>query len=141
MRLPAPEPGLVISYSYLWHREHNAGAEEGRKNRPAVIILRAEGERRGDVVVTVLPATHSPPAHAAGAVEIPQAVKRHLGLDEAQSWVIVSEGNRFIWPGYDLRPRSDGSYAYGFLPPRLFERIRDAFVGTHVAGRRTISRD
>jgi hypothetical protein len=33
------------------------------------------------------------------AVEIPAVVKRHLGLDEARSWIVVSEINRFIWPG------------------------------------------
>jgi hypothetical protein len=32
MRLPTPEPGLVIGYSYLWAREHGAGREEGVKD-------------------------------------------------------------------------------------------------------------
>lgn len=141
MKLPSPEPGLVISYSYLWHREHTAGADEGRKDRPAVIVFRVEGDRRGDVVVTVLPITHAPPAHPSRAIEISPAVKRHLGLDDARSWVVVSEGNRFLWPGYDLRPRSDGGYTYGFLPPRLFDRIRDAFVTFNEASRRTVLRD
>jgi hypothetical protein len=27
--IPTPEPGLVISYAYLWHHEHEAGREEG----------------------------------------------------------------------------------------------------------------
>jgi len=35
MALPDPQPGLVISYSYLWHHEHRAGREEGLKSRPA----------------------------------------------------------------------------------------------------------
>jgi hypothetical protein len=34
MPIPTPEPGLVISYAYLWHHEHEAGREEGRKDRP-----------------------------------------------------------------------------------------------------------
>jgi hypothetical protein len=25
MPIPTPEPGLVISYAYLWHIEHEAG--------------------------------------------------------------------------------------------------------------------
>jgi hypothetical protein len=27
-----PEPGLVISYAYFWHHEHQAGREEGQLN-------------------------------------------------------------------------------------------------------------
>ena len=44
MPIPNPEPGLVISYAYLWHREHEAGREEGRKDRPSVIVLAIERE-------------------------------------------------------------------------------------------------
>jgi hypothetical protein len=43
MPIPTPEPGLVISYAYLWHHEHGAGREEGRKDRPSVIVLAARG--------------------------------------------------------------------------------------------------
>jgi hypothetical protein len=31
---PEPQPGLIISYAYLWHHEHRAGREEGLKDRP-----------------------------------------------------------------------------------------------------------
>jgi hypothetical protein len=58
-------------------------------------------------------------------------VKRHLGLDERRSWVIVTDLNAFIWPGIDIYPvprMPSGTYAYGFLPPRLFEQIRDRIV-------------
>jgi hypothetical protein len=39
-----------------------------------------------------------------------------------------------VWPGYDLRkaPKAD-SYEFGFLPPRLFNQVRDAFVAFHDA--------
>jgi hypothetical protein len=134
--LPDPEPGLVISYAYLWHSEHRTGREEGQKDRPAVIILMIEREAEGATMVTVLPITHRAPADPAGGVEIPAPVKRHLGLDEDRSWIIVSEGNEFLWPGYDLRkvPRS-GRYDYGFLPPRLFDRVIAAFTAWHRAGK------
>jgi hypothetical protein len=82
MPIPNPEPGLVISYGYLWHSERQAGQEEGRKNRPSVIVLAVEREADGATVVTVLPITHSAPADPAATVEIPSAVKRHLGLDD-----------------------------------------------------------
>jgi monoterpene epsilon-lactone hydrolase len=119
MPIPTPEPGLVISYAYLWRYEHDVGQEEGRKDRPSVIVLAIEREADGTTIVTVLPITHSPPADPAGAVEIPAAVKRHLRFDDDRSWIIVSEGNEFDWPGYDLRKIGTGDrYDYGFLPPR-----------------------
>lgn len=127
MPLPIPEPGLVLSYSYLWHDESRAGREEGSKDRPSVVLLVVQ---RGDeTLVTVLPITHSAPRHAKSAVELPAAVKQHLGLDDARSWIIVSEGNEFLWPGYDLRiiPQTD-RYDYGFLPPRLFDQVRAAVL-------------
>jgi hypothetical protein len=42
--------------------------------------------------------------------------------------IVVAEGNEFLWPGYDLRklPHSD-RYDYGFLPPKFFDHVREAF--------------
>jgi hypothetical protein len=134
--IPAPEPGLVISYSYLWHREHEAGQEEGRKERPSVIVLAVERATDGATLVTVLPITHSPPAEPTVAVELPAPVKQHLGLDFERSWIIVSEGNEFLWPGYDLRkvPTAD-RYDYGFLPPRTFDQVLAVFETCFKAGK------
>jgi hypothetical protein len=86
-------------------------------------------EDDGATLITVLPITHSPPVDPASAVDIPLPVKRHLGLDADPSWIVVAEGNEFVWPGYDLRklPHSD-RYDYGFLPPRFFNRVLDAFA-------------
>jgi hypothetical protein len=142
MALPSPEPGLVINYAYLWHYEHRRGAEEGRKDRPTVIVLCTERKPATETLVTVLPITHRAPEPRDSAVEIPASVKRHLGLDDDPSWIVVAEGNEFIWPGYDLRQRSNGSYVYGFLPPRFFDRVRDGFVAFHRRGKaRLASRD
>jgi hypothetical protein len=58
-RSPTREPGLVISYAYLWHHEHQAGREEGQKDRPSVIVLAVEREADGAIAVTGLPITHS----------------------------------------------------------------------------------
>ena len=125
MAIPNPEPGLVISYAYLWRREFEAGQEEGRKNRPCVIVLSVEKHDSG-THVTVAPITHSPPSSDTQCLEIPLRVKQHLGLDDDRSWVILDEVNQFVWPGYDLRPipGKQGEMAYGFLPPRLFDQIR-----------------
>ncbi len=128
MPLPDPQLGLVISYAYLWRHEHHAGNSEGRKDRPCVIVLAVDRGAEG-TKVTVVPVTHTPPRDVALAVELPAAVKRHLGLDDQRSWVMLDEGNRFVWPGFDLRlvPRSNGRYDYGFLPPRLFAAIVTRF--------------
>ena len=127
MPLPVPEPGLVVRYAYLWHSEYEQGREEGDKNRTCAIILTAIDED-GETVVTDLPVTHTRPRHAADAVELPLATKRRLGLDDASSWVVVNELNRFVWPGPDLRPvvgTEMGRFDYGLLAPGLFRTIRE----------------
>lgn len=139
MAIPTPEPGLVISYAYLWDHEAQSGREEGRKDRPCVIALAVQRQQDGETWVTVLPVTHSPPHNAASAVEIPAAVKRQLDLDDARSWIVVSEGDQFVWPGYDLRKAQGGdSYDYGFLPPRFFEHVLVAFRAWHKAHKVTL---
>jgi len=141
--LPAPELGLVISYAYLWSSETDEGQEEGLKDRPCALVLSAQDDG-GDTVVAVVPVTHSPPRRPEEAVEIPPAVKRRLGLDEARSWIVVSEINRFVWPGPDLRPVSfaePGRFEYGFLPPGLFRQVLERFTAPVAARRlRTIRR-
>ena len=130
MALPDPVPGLVIRYSYLWAEEYGRGQEEGTKDRPCAVIL-VTTDVAGVRSVTVLPITHAPPSNSSLAVEIPAATKRRLGLDDERSWVLLTEANRFIWPGPDLRPISPGdmaSIAYGPLPFALFEQIRQRFI-------------
>ena len=137
MSLPEPQPGLVIRYSYLWRREASKGLEEGRKDRPCVIIAAVERDASGKITVVVLPITHSEPIAGDVVIEIPQPVKLRLQLDEAKSWILLSEGNAFIWPGPDLRPQAGHpleTVAYGFLPPRMFGIIRSRFVELQDAG-------
>ncbi len=130
MAFPAPIPGLVIRYAYLWRNEHLRGQEEGLKNRPCAVLLTLTDET-GDQKVIVLPITHRPPGDPAHGVEIPAATKRRLGLDDARSWIILSESNRFTWPGPDLRPAVSGdpmSIVYGELPRALFEKVRTQWL-------------
>jgi len=136
MALPVPAPGLVVAYSYLWHGQHLAGAEEGRKTRPCAIVV-ALADEDGDTKVYVAPITHSRPADP-HAVELPAAAKRRLGLDDAPSWIVTSELNRFIWPGYDLRPISRDNpdvFAWGFLPVETFAAVKRG-IATHQRGGR-----
>jgi hypothetical protein len=138
--LPRPEPGLVIRYAYLWDEERRKGRDESSKDRPCAIILAAVAEG-DDLTVTVLPITHSPPRHPTLAVEIPPDTKARLGLDDARSWVVLAEANRFAWPGPDLRPRPGGdisTVAYGFLPRALFAEIRGQFISAVKARRATL---
>src|SRR5262249_13873963 len=84
----------------------------------------------GDTLVTVAPITHAAPRMAGEAVEIPAATKARLGLDEGRSWIVLTEVNRFRWPGVDLRPvPGKGTYDYGVLPPGLFRQVRDGIAG------------
>ena len=79
----------------------------------------------------MLPVTHAPSTNRELIVEIPATTKRRLGLDDARSWVVLSEANRFLWPGPDLRPARQAdspSVAYGQLPYTLFEKIRQKFI-------------
>ncbi len=130
MSIPTPVPGLVIRYSYLWHREHRATQDEGRKDRPAAILMATTSEAQATRVY-VLPITRSAPAEGDTAIEIPSAVKRLIGLDNERSWIVLDEFNDFIWPGFDLAPVPESDppvYSYGVLPPSFYDRIRDAFL-------------
>jgi hypothetical protein len=138
--LPDPEPGLVIGYSYLWRNEALRGQEEGRKDRPCVIVLSIQS-RDGQTVVTVAPITHTPPASADVAVELPSQTKQRLGLDRQRSWIIAADLNRFIWPGVDLRPTTRGrnSYVHGLLPAALYREVRDKVLALARAGRAALT--
>ncbi len=137
MSFPTPEAGLVIRYSYLWLHEHRGGREEGIKDRPCAIVLTVHDDGGGTRVL-VVPVTHSPPENPDAALEVPLAVKRHLGLDGERSWVVLTESNLFDWPGPDLRridDRDSSSVAYGFLPPQFFAALRRRFVALEVGVR------
>jgi len=89
------------------------------KDRPVVVVLAklVEGELTRLIVA---PITHSEPPEGRG-VEVPQAVKGHLGLDDQRSWIITSEVNQFIWPGPDIRAtKGSDTPLYGAIPARLF---------------------
>ena len=131
MSFPEPVAGLIIRYSYLWYREHLEGRDEGQKDRPCAIVAALRTDENGATRVLVLPITHTPPDHPSLAVEIPAKVKARLQLDDARSWVVLSEWNEFIWPGPDLRrlPNApNSSVAYGMIPPGLFSTIRERFM-------------
>jgi hypothetical protein len=128
MTIPDPRPGLVIRYAFLWSHERDAGAIEGSKDRPCAIVVAMPRDEKGHVDTIVAPITHRQPDDIDASLEIPAAVCRSLDLDDGRHWIRFDELNRFLWPGYDLRPRPNGSYDYGMLPQGLFEQLRQGIL-------------
>ena len=135
-----PKPGEVINYSYLWEREYREGRDEGIKDRPVAVILVTQSADGLDQI-HVVPMTTTPPTGDQKAIEVPEAVRWQLGLSAERSWIIVTEWNRFSWPGYDIRPvrGREPSVSYGFIPSGLFRQVRDALVAAAIG--RPVSRD
>ena len=140
MDIPEPKQGMVISYSYLWHSEAQAGAEEGRKDRPCAIVLATK-----DNHVIVAPITHHRPVKGTRSIEIPPEIKKGIGLDYERSWIVTNEVNYFKWPGSDLRPinrRDPNKTVYGNLPPnfrkQIVEDVRDQMQRRQT---KTVNRD
>ena len=127
MALPrTPFPGLIVRYAFLWGDEAHAARTEARKDRPCVVVLAVQREADQRLRLHVVPITHAP-HRPDRAVEVPQKVKRHLGLEADASWIVLDEANEFVWPSVDLRPISrtkPGVWTYGVLPRELFEALR-----------------
>lgn len=135
-----PEPGDVLNYSYLWEEEYRDGRDEGVKDRPVAVVivtLMADGLEQ----VIVAPLSTRDPRRGERAIELPAAVRRQLGLAAARSWVVVSEVNRFTWPGYDIRPAPgrEPETRYGTLPAGFFRQVRDAIFAVGLG--RVVDRD
>lgn len=121
----------------MWDHEARKGQEEGLKDRPVVVVLSATIEDNL-TRITVAPVTHSQPPPG-GGVPIPPAVKRHLGLDDEQSWIVTTEVNRFFWPGPDIRSAgSTGTPIYGAIPAKLFEQVKLQISANAKAGQAVI---
>jgi len=123
----------MIHYEYLWRWEALENRDTASKARPAAIVLVA-----GDGPdVLVVPVTSQPPADDRETVEIPPQVAANLGLDTSRSSrVVVDEINMFRWPN-NLAPvpgQGPGSYHYGVVPPRLFQRIKQAVLKNRRTG-------
>ena len=137
MALPPPDPGLVIRYDYLWVEEAAAGRDQG-KDRPACLVAASNLAAQPRFVV-ILPITHSAPTAPVVGIEIPPKVRQSIGVDDSPCWVIVSEHNVDEWPNAGLQPLPGrpGTFAYGFIPPRLFTQIKAAFLDLARQGRST----
>jgi hypothetical protein len=126
---------LVIRYDYLWADEAARGRDQG-KDRPACLVAAGDSASASRFVV-ILPITHTPPFGDTAGIEIPPKVREAIGLDDAPSWVIVSEHNVDEWPNGGLAPLPGrpGIFSYGFIPPGLFARIKAKFLELGEKGR------
>lgn len=126
--MPDPQPGLVIRYDYLWTREAAAGRQQG-KDRPACLVAATDSTVTPRFVV-ILPITHTAPSGDTVGIEIPAKVRSAIGLDDAPSWVVVSDHNVDEWPNAGLAPipGRQGAFGYGFIPPGLFRQIKSKFL-------------
>jgi hypothetical protein len=128
---PKAEPGMVLSYSYLWSREHAKGETEGRKDRPSVVVL-VVSRTPGDLAYVLPTSTSDLEESNPWAIEIPRSIKNRLKLDERRSWINVTEFNIFTWTGYHLRPTKllpgapeppQQTCLYGYLPNAFLEKV------------------
>ncbi|MGF1550851.1 MAG: hypothetical protein ACFBQW_10060 [Sphingomonadaceae bacterium] len=86
--------------------------------------------------ILVAPMTTAAPLEDQRVIEVPPRVMGALGLGGRRSWIVTDEVNRFLWPGFDLRPAEGGSRCdYGFIPPRLFDRAVSQILQAARAGR------
>ncbi len=141
MSLPAVRPGLLIHYGFLWSDERSRGREEASKDRPCAVVV-ATTQDDGGVRTIVVPVTRTPPGDSDAALEVPDSVKRQLGLKPDRQWVRLDELNRFTWPGYDLAkiPGTDRS-DYGMIPGPFFEQIKAGIMSLDAKLRKTSNRE
>jgi hypothetical protein len=126
-----PAPGAIIRYAYLWADEHEGGQEEGRKDRPALVLALSVRTDQDETEVLVVAITHSPPRRAEDAVPLPDEEKKRLGLDDLPSWIVTTEGNAFFWPGPDIRPIPEppaGRLIYGRISDALLTRVARSYI-------------
>ncbi|MBW7922977.1 MAG: hypothetical protein H3C51_12880 [Rubellimicrobium sp.] len=124
MPLPAPRPGLVIGYEFLYREDAAAGRENAARPHPCAIVL-VVGDHPGERV-SVVAISHSPPAASAAHdyMRLTAADARQMGLDSGDHWVNLRDINSFDWPGYDLKPIAPGrSYVFGRMGRTAFERL------------------
>jgi hypothetical protein len=129
--LPPPQRGDVIRYSYLWADENAKGRDEGRKDRPAVVLALSVMQARGRTRVMVLAVTHSPPRDDTDAVPLSAETRKVVGLGDDPAWVVTTEANSFVWPGPDVRPvpnRRPRVVVYGRLPMTVLRAVAASFL-------------
>ncbi|MDR3514931.1 MAG: hypothetical protein P4M00_03885 [Azospirillaceae bacterium] len=138
MPLPRVRPGLVFRYEYVWKRQSLAGRDIGEKERPVCCVALAVSAVDGGQRILIAPITTQALESSTPAVEIPMAVKIHLGLDvDRRSWIILNEANVDSGPTPDMRqvPGKPGCFEYGVLPLKMVKIIWETVVSERAARR------
>lgn len=122
-----PKPGLIIRFDYLWRDEQMRGQEDGRKDRPCVIVVATKEREDGSRRVMVCPITHSPPQENETSVEIPPKLARALGLDSETMWIKTHELNAFTWEKnripVGMVKTPGGKWLHGTVPYAIREEV------------------
>lgn len=122
-----PKPGLVIRFDYLWRDEQRRGQQDGRKDRPCVIVVATKEREDGSRRVMVCPTTHLPAQENQTAVEIPPKLARALDLDDDRMWIKTHELNSFIWEKdripVGMVKTPGGKWLHGIVPYAIREEV------------------
>lgn len=116
--------GDIVQYPYLWASQHNAGESQGRKSRPACLVLRLRDPTRPVHHLMLLAISSRPPNADQTALEIPDTERRRAGLSRyPRAWIVVSEYN------YDIEELSwylETQIPLGKFSPRFLKQIVEA---------------
>lgn len=111
-----PKSGHILRYVYLFKEEKARGREEGVKERFVAVVGFEDGQYRVAAITTK-------GERQSSAIALPSEVAKAAGLSP-DSLIVVSEFNRFTWPGYDIRPlMKKPGYIAGRLPPGFTDKI------------------
>ena len=131
------QTGTVISYNFLWVREHGRGVEHGRKARPACVVVPLTSA--GNTVV-LFPLTTQEPGSERVAFRVPETERRRVKLrGSAPCWIILDEGNSDTFPGsFHVEPISHDpmTVTYGRFSQAFVAQILQV-LATAIRARRT----
>ena len=126
-------PDALSGPGHLLRLSVAVSASDGRRRGAKGSALRhRDGRRRqGRRHAGLCRPHHTSAGRTPTSVKLPSWVKRRIGLYPATSWIVTAELNRFIWPGYDLRPISRDApdvFQWGFLPTDIFEAVKQGVI-------------
>lgn len=129
------EQGAIWGYDYLWHRQHEGGETEGRKQRPTALVAVAMG-KDGKTNPFILPITSKHPGNDRLALEIPDIERRRGGLDaDRPLWVMLDEYNHdLLETSFYFDPRA----RIGKMSAAFHRKVLAAF--TQAAKQRRVKR-
>ena len=78
-----PEVGEVHVYPYPWFREHNAGEDAGRKDRPVCVTVAVKKDAVTHLFL--VPITSTPPPAGQASIAVHDLEARRAGLDDRKA--------------------------------------------------------